>query len=432
MGLVLSGDFFYRLSAVTPFICSLGCLAFSAGAFPFNSVHRAGRFRGWRSRPVLEDKLTLRTIDFVFVACVAFYPSYWHMLTVIGQKSPAFNMLHAVRIEMVQGDIGKSVGLGFYNYFIEFLRVMTLIVATETCRLRLSKWRLILWITLLLAFCVPTGSRLGSLVALAGVLAIFTFVKNRIPLLPTCLVIATFLGVFSLAAIVLEKGGSLDASPSENIGGVARSFQVYALGGIVACDQLLQSPPEYPEEAHSLHFFYAVAAALGLHTKAPGIVDLEVLIPWRINVYSVYYYYLEDLGWIGMCAAFFVLGSVLAGLHRAAAMGRPEAITLLGLGCSYLVFPCAGDPFILGLSSCIQSTALVLIIYNVAPLLRLFKLASATPPTLGGGQNRVFRGNIARHYHCELEHQGGASRMSSVDRSGPPGGDRSTTSGRGG
>jgi oligosaccharide repeat unit polymerase len=341
-------------------------------------------------------------------------------------------MFQAVRTEMVQGDLGKSVGLGVYSYLIEFLSVMTLIVATETCRLRLSKWRLGLWITLMLAFCVPTGSRLGLLIAAFGVLGIFAFVKNRISLLATLSVSIAVLAIFAVPAITLGKGGSLYASSLENIGGVARSFQVYALGGIVACDQLLQSPPEQPEEARSLHFFYAVAATLGLHTRVPNQTDVEVLIPWKTNVYSVYYHYLEDFGWTGMCAAFFVLGAAFAGLHGAAATGRPEAITLLGLGCSYLVFTCAGDPFFWGLSSCIQCIAIVLIIYNVAPLLRVLKLASATRPTVGGGQNRVFHGNITRHYHCELEHQGGASRMSTVDRSGPPGGDRSTTSGRGG
>ena len=62
-----------------------------------------------------------------------------------------------------------------YKYVFEALMVMTLIVATETCRLGISKWRLFLWIALMLAYNLPTGARLGPLVVLAGVLAVFAF-----------------------------------------------------------------------------------------------------------------------------------------------------------------------------------------------------------------------------------------------------------------
>jgi oligosaccharide repeat unit polymerase len=404
MGLVLSGDYFYRLTAVTLLACTLGCLAFSAGAIGFNSLHRIARFRGWRSRSVLADRSMLRTIDLVFVAFVCLYPFYWRMLTVIGEGSQAVNLFQTVRLQMVQQDVGGFGGFYPYRYVLECVVVMTLIVCTETCRQRLSNWRLALWIALMLAFYIPTGSRLGSLVTLLGVLAVFTFVQNRVPLLATLSVTMAVLAVFSVTAISLGKGGSLYASTSQNISGVAHSFQLYALGGIVACDQRLQSPPEQSDDIPSLHFFTSVAAALGLHSQTPPRIQPEISIPWRTNVYSIYYSYLVDFGWAGMFAVFFGLGAAFSVLYSAAVKGRPEAVTLLGLGCSYLVFTCSGDPFITSLSSCIQATLLVLMIYNVAPLLRLCKVAHSRPPTLRRGQNRAFHGNIARHYHRELEH----------------------------
>jgi oligosaccharide repeat unit polymerase len=369
LALVLSGDTFYRLSAVTPGLCALGCLAFSAGGAILDPVGDLGHFRRWQSRSAREERWSLRTIDGLFAAFLALYPLYWHRIAAIGNGSVGLGLLQSVRAEMVEGDLGNSAGLGLFRYVISAIIVVTLIVTTETCRRPLSKWRLFFWILLAMAYNVPTGSRLGSLIILFGVLAIFAFVKNRVPLLPALSVGAAVLLVFAVVAIAMGKGGDLNATPLENAAGVARSLQVYALGGVVACDQLLQKPPPRPQEAPSLRFFYAVADVLGRkESETPSLLPV-VYTPSETNVYSVFYSYFRDFGWAGFSAFFLLLGSACAGLYRIAAAGSPEAVTLLGLLCAYLVLTCSGDPFLAGASACIQSAALVLFVYRLVPLL---------------------------------------------------------------
>jgi oligosaccharide repeat unit polymerase len=385
MGLVLSGNTFYPLSAITPIVCVLGCVAFSAGAMAFHPLRGLGKFRRWQARTLREDKWTLRAIDVLFVIFAGLYPVYWMRLAEMGHGSVGLALLQQVRLEMIEGDLGNSAGLGPFRYVLAALIVITLIVTTETCRMHLSKWRLFLWILLAMAYNIPTGSRLSSLVVLFGVLAIFAFAKNSIPLLPAISIGMAVVIVFAVVAIAMGKGGSLTQSPLENASGVVRSLQVYVFGGIVACDQSLQKPPERPQEMPSFRFFDEVAVALGSHTSAPPLLLPYVNTPSETNAYSVFYSYFGDFGWAGMSAIFMGLGMGFAGLYRAAAMGRPEAVTLLGLGCAYLVLTCSGDPFLSGLSACIQSATLVWLIYDIVPLLRWCNVAFSPSQKLSKG-----------------------------------------------
>lgn len=385
MGLVLSGDAFYRLSSLAPGVCALGCLAFSAGGMIANPLRGPCTFQRWRLRTVRENRWTLRAIDLLFVIFAGLYPLYWLRLAAMGHGSVGLALLQQVRAQMVEGDLGNSAGLGPFRYVLAALIVITLTVTTETCRLHLSKWRLFLWIVLTMAYNIPTGSRLSSLVVLFGVFAIFAFARNRIPLLPAFSIGIAVIIVFAVVAIVLGKGGDLNASPMENASGVARSLQVYALGGIVACDQVLQKPLQRPEEAPSLRFFYALADSLHLHSSAPPELLPYVSTPSETNVYSIFYAYFQDFGWAGMSALFMGLGMGLSSLYRVAVRGRPEAVALLGLSCAYLVLTCSGDAFLSGLSACVQSATLVVLIYNLVPLLRWCNVTFSPSPKLGSG-----------------------------------------------
>lgn len=380
IALALSGDAFYPLSDLTLFLCALSCLAFSAGAIAFRCLNGGGEPRRMQFRPVQKCGGILRTVDALFVVFSGLYPFYWMKLAAIGHGSVGLYLLQAVRTEMIQEDMGSSAGLGIFSYVLFISILITLIVTTETCRLHLSKWRLFLWITLTMAYNIPTGARLGSLEVMFGVFAIFVFVKGRFPFVAALSIGISVLFIFSVVSVLLGKGGSLENSPVENVKGVTQSLQIYTLGGIVACDQLLQHSLEPSGKAPSLHFFYEVGAALGLNSPAPQLRRPEVWTPGTTNVYSIYYDYLRDFGWVGMSIIFFALGAAMAGLHRLAVMGSPEAITLLGLGCSYLVLTCAGDPFLVGLSACIQSIVLVLLIYNFVPLLRWCTLLRSPSP----------------------------------------------------
>lgn len=385
LGLLLSGDAFYPLSPIALLVCVLSCAAFSGGAMATHPLAGLSRFRLWQMRCMREDKWTLRAIDILFALFAGLFPIYWMRLLRLGEGATGFELLLKIRLQMVAGDLGNAEGLGAFRYVLSALLVMTLIVTTETNRQRLSKWRLLLWVLLTMAYNIPTGSRLGSLIVFFGMLAILVFVKNKIPFVATFSTGVAILIVFALVAVFLGKGGSVTESPLENVASIAKSLRVYAIGGIVACDQLLQKEKPQPEQRPSLKFFRALGHSLGFASASPLELNPPIDTPSETNVYSVFYNYFRDFGWAGMSAIFAGLGMGFSFLYRTAVKGRPEAVTLLGLGCSYLVLTCAGDAFISGLSACIQSTILVMLIYNIVPLLRWCNVSFSASPRVDLG-----------------------------------------------
>ena len=48
----------------------------------------------------------------------------------------------------------------------------------------------------------------------------------------------------------------------------------------------------------------------------PAVVETPVQTPELTNVYSIYYYYFEDFGWLGFMAIFICLGILLGFLFN--------------------------------------------------------------------------------------------------------------------
>ena len=370
-GLVLSGGDFYPLGAETLLLCFASVLCFSIG-WRLVPPHRRRSHRGLETMNNSSQRLyVLRTLDVFLGLFVAALPFYWTQLSAINQASGDPNFLRSVRAEMVLSDTGHgTLGFDSFRYVLPLLILMTLIATVESYRGRKRKWRIVAWIIVSFAYFIPTGSRLAAMVLLVGVLCAVRLSSGRLrprAVLAACVV---FVAIFAFAAIALGKGGSRYAERWENVSGVARSFRLYAFGGIVACDQLIQiGAPTRGGQIKSLRFFYALGNALGLDVDVPAAIDAPVPTPDEINVYSVYYYYFKDFGWSGVVTIFVALGVVLRVLFDHALSGRPEAMVLYSLGSAFLVFTCSGDPFLSGLSSCIQATVEVFLVYN---LWRLF------------------------------------------------------------
>lgn len=370
-GLVLSGSDFYALGLTTLGLCLLSVLSFSVGCQLVPPLRRKV-YRDLEARNTpFERTYLLRILDISLGLFVAALPLWWSGLNAISQASGDPNFLRSVRSEMVLSDTGGGTfGFELVKYVLPILIVMTLIATVESYRGRERKWRIVAWTIVSLSYYLPTGSRLAAMVLLIGVLYAVSFSSGRLRLRTVLAVSLVFVSVFSLAAIQLGKGGSLDADIAENLSGVARSFRLYALGGIVACDQLIRTAAVTSGgQIRSLRFFYLVGKALGVDVDVSRTVDLEVPTPDITNVYSIYYKYFDDFGWLGVGTIFVGLGALLRLLFNHALSGRPEAMVLSSLGCAYLVATCVGDPFLLGLSSCIQATAEVFLVYSFSRML---------------------------------------------------------------
>jgi oligosaccharide repeat unit polymerase len=366
-GLVLSGNDFYTLGPTTLGLCLVSVVSFSVGCQLVPSLRRKVRRGPEPTRSSKERKYLLRTLDVLLALFVIALPLYWSQLNAIHQASVDSNFLRSVRTEMVLTDTGRGTnGFGLLRYVLSIPIVLTLIATVEAYRGRERKWRIVAWIVVSLAYFVPTGSRTTAVVLIIGVLCAVRLTSGRLRLRTALISTLAAASVFSFAAIALGKGGSRYADGWENVSSVAYSFRLYSLGGIVACDQLIRTDAAVSHgQIKSLRFFYALGKALGFDLEVPQAVELPVPTPGPTNVYSIYFYYFKDLGWVGMAAIFAALGALLSLLFSYALSGRPEAMVLSSLGCAFLVFTCSGDPFLNGMSSSIQAAAEVFLLYKV-------------------------------------------------------------------
>jgi oligosaccharide repeat unit polymerase len=370
-GLVLSGSDFYPLSLTTLGLCLLSVLSLSLG-YRFVGPLRRNACRTLEARNAPYERLyLLRILDIALGLCVAILPVYWSRLSTISQESLDPNFLRGVRAQMVSVDAGLAAsGSDFFTYVLPIMTIMTLIATVESYRGRERKWRIAAWTIVSLSYYIPTGSRLAAIVLLVSVVCAMALSSGRLRLRTVLAAGMVFVPIYSFAAITLGKGGSPFADTGENASGVARSFRLYALSGIVACDQAIQAGTSTGErQMRSLRFFYALGRGLGFDVDVPDTLDGPIATPDMTNVYTIYYYYFKDFGWLGVAAIFVALGALLRILFNHALSGRPEATVLSGLSCAFLVLTCAGDPFLRGLSLCIQVAGEVFLVYRLSRLI---------------------------------------------------------------
>jgi oligosaccharide repeat unit polymerase len=114
-----------------------------------------------------------------------------------------------------------------------------------------------------------------------------------------------FIAFYGALAVVLGKGGSLEATYSENLRDITIIFFQYAGGPLYAFDNFINSNFELSFGEHTGRFFYALFYKMGITDTPP--VDLVlpfVYVPYPSNVYTVYFPYVKDFGVI---VSFFII-----------------------------------------------------------------------------------------------------------------------------
>jgi oligosaccharide repeat unit polymerase len=365
LGLAFSGDDFYQVSLLTLGICMASVASFTLGSV---AACRSPRLlRRFKHQPGRKTGV-LRILDGCLVGAIAVFPLYVSRLMSFRSLGARSNFFQNARAEMVLRE-NAQIGYGPFSYVMAAALVMTLIAIAEYWRSRKAWWRPAVWMAVTLAYYLLTGSRLGAMVLTIASACVVVLAGGRLNRKITLAAAVAVLSIFSFGSVALGKGGAFYAGVSENVISVAQSFRLYALGGIVACDQRLQDGADTQGgNARSFRFFYMVLRSVGINYAIYDPVERGIPTPQITNVYSIYYNYFRDFGWLGMPLVFAALGALCAFLYRCAVRGRPECVVLYSLACGFLVFTCSGDPFLLGASACIQATVQVYLVYGLQKL----------------------------------------------------------------
>jgi len=144
----------------------------------------------------------------------------------------------------------------------------------------------------------------------------------RIPML---LFICLYFGlIFLLKDTSVYEGG---------IGGILLYFLVsYIVGPTAALDYFVQHPQEFSAPNHTFKFFLSLASKLHLVNYEPVAgYGTFLLVPYPVNVYTMYRDYLIDFGFYGGLAAVLIIGFVQTLLYRKARTGSELGIYLFSI-----------------------------------------------------------------------------------------------------
>ena len=361
--LFLSGDFFYSISDMTCAIYSLGVFMFSSGSLLVFFIYQK---KPATELPVSKRDTTFanRCLDIGLVVLLLAFPFYWRHLQQLGTIMDIEDFWISLRAQTSSGD-KSAEGFGIFAYLAALSTFLSWAAYYENNGTLYKRFRAYSIISVSLAYHVITVSRLGAMITVFGLIGITVVRNGRIRLKSLLLGITIFVLIFSAPALILNKGGSLDSSISENIVSISESFQLYALGGLVAFDDVVNHPDNIESNWYSLRFFTTIANSLGANYDLPPSTLEYTLTPLPTNVYTIYFPYYEDYGLIGIVIIMFIMGALTTFVFIWALNGGPQAGVLYGLIFASLILTSVSEPFLTTISYWIQAIAFTYFIYKL-------------------------------------------------------------------
>jgi len=246
----------------------------------------------------------------------------------------------AVAARTAFGESGRG---GIPRYFLSLTSVggvLAYIAAWLYDGFRRDKEILLLAVLAPLAMSVLTFARSPVFALVVGVLAITVFRGTM--RLRTALVGISMGAVLAVAmGVMLGKGPEFGSGVS-SVYAVAENLAVYFLGGPAGFAQVMGAPTTVGEPGLSLRFFTQLARSLGADIALPANV-LGYYREGMGNVYTIYFAYWLDGGWLGVLGMSFLAGYLCAAVYVLAKREHPVAGVAFGLVTGSILTSTVGD-----------------------------------------------------------------------------------------
>ncbi len=356
----LSGDVFYPLSLKTLAIYVLGAMAFTLGGLLRLLSHPSET-----PAPALtetQNRAAGRFLILSAVVLVVAFPFYWQRLQELHAASTYSDFWRGVR-QQTSSDVPGDSPLGSFNYLLGVASFMAMVAVYQNDGSRKARIRTGLILAITLLYHLLTAARLGAMTTLFGVLVVSRIRSGRIHWKSWCVGAVLLAIVFTVPAVLLNKGGDPLKSLGENASGVLESLRHYTVSGLVAFNDVVDDASVLPPWL-SFRFFLKLGHTIGMDVDVPPIILPFAPTPAPTNIYTIYASYLADFGLIGIGVLLCFHGFVITMLYQAATRGRPEAVILFGVAVAALVVSAAADGFLVALSYWIQAVLCTLAVYR--------------------------------------------------------------------
>lgn len=291
-------DDLYDVRPGTFLFIFLGALIFCAGSIAGGILYEKGKYHhnfstypGWLIRVAPGIQVALLLIVLIGLP-VYIIKSYQVFLASNIEK-----FFEGLRTELTYGTetLGPIVYLSSFSYFV--LAVQQYIFYRN--RTKANRLLFILSFVLALTLAIFTTGRGPILWVLSIVLGMNFLHGKRFTFKTIATVISTFIILFTLVGIALNKGGNIDASLRDNIETSGKTTASYLVASVNALDMRLQdnTVPTYDGD-NSLRFFKLIGNKLGIlpNVEANELIQQFVFVPYSTNVYTIYDTYYSDFG----------------------------------------------------------------------------------------------------------------------------------------
>jgi oligosaccharide repeat unit polymerase len=354
-------SYYYDISSEVIFIIVSGSSIFTIGSYIFNWKHAFSKTVRDLNLNYFPSKIWLRL--FFAVSLLGLFLTYKKSLD-LAANGPFNN--YFINLRLAIHDADAEGGYGKLNYFLWIAYFSMAIHLIEYWGFKYkSIFNLLFTLTsvvIALAIAVLHTGRTHILFVLIIIIFIGFLAKRINYFFALIMSVIFIIGIFSLYAIILNKGGSFESGVLDNSYVLKDIIVHYIVSPLPALTILINSAGYYQFPDNILTSLVPYFNKLGFAMREISTVRDFVDVPLPTNIYTAYDVYYLDLGLIGVILFQFIAGLWHGFLYAKIATNKVNLLSVVLF--VFFMFPLiiqySGDYYVIGIRAWIYITIMSL------------------------------------------------------------------------
>ena len=350
----VSGSLFFSIGDDTLFFYAWCVCAFSAGGYAVLLFSRRRRTQDFT--PDITDQRRRRIhlfLDLLLLILVVGLPFYVRYILSLISDTGLVGFFITIRAKMVELSDEMLDTVSFMDNLAVLANAVPLLIYYEDDGSRARRWRTWLSLFLALIYNLLTAGRAGFVSLILALFAMH-WLKEKKPNWKVLTALGLAFVITFVAIAILVRKGDVDKNASfvENLPAVADGFLWYALGGLVGFDTIYHHPTQIEANQNLDRYFRVIAKKFDNRVEVPPVHSEYVTIGpgGNMNVYTAYFSYYPQLGFLGTTLVLLLLGTSLVWIFLAAQSGNPQAAILFSVLFAGLVLTGYAENLLLNLN----------------------------------------------------------------------------------
>jgi oligosaccharide repeat unit polymerase len=371
--LALFGRWYYPVSPAAVAVYVLGGFAFGVGGWLAVSLKTAMSEHSSRSsrRSMPDRRIMIRVAVLVALELVLLVPYVQGQLRIAGSVSWTM-VLKVIRIQSLlsRAEEGSASTLSL----VANAPIVALAAAVAAWYVRGTKPAGAVLAALAVggAFVIEilTGAKMGIVSLLVSLAALSALQSPRGSGKKLLVGISIALVVFAIGVLAINFAYVVPGMGTvDRLRLAGQTTLGYWLGGAVAFSNVVENPQALESTQPLMAFFLNTAHSLGLRSSSAQLHAAYTAIGpgSETNVYTIFFTYFKDHGWLGMMGLSSLLGALLSLLHRVARRGEPLATVFYALFVPGLLLSIHAEHFWTALNQWMKLIVILALVFVAIP-----------------------------------------------------------------